>query len=604
MRKVGIPHFSCCKGLVQVLYHQAPGKPESARRLRIASLKFVQHQECAEGMKNELIMAINNICVERELEPQVVFEAIETALVSAHRKRFGMGANVRAQVDQRTGEMKIFIEKEVVEDVSDDETQISLAKARAIQTTSELGDIVLVENTPTSFGRIAAQTAKQVILQRIREAERDAIYQRYQTRIGEIVHCTIRSVDYSTGAVTATIDGKAEALLTKDDQIPTERYRPNNKLRCYLVDVERSARGPAIRLSRTHRGLLRRLLEQEVPEIYNGTVEIKSIAREPGQRSKVAVAALQAGIDPVGSCVGMRGVRIQAIVNELNGEKIDVIEWNPDHAQFIASALSPAKVTTVILDDTTDNRTAIVVVPDKQLSLAIGKEGQNARLSAKLTGWRIDIKSETEAESEHLDVFAQELNVKRTRLALARARADSEDILSVAEQLLSDEVEAVTAETLETPEAESIRAEETTEIEETAEAEAVLVEAETTVEWTGEETAEAGEVVEAYDEYDEYGDYDEYAEYGDYDEEAVGDEHAGDDEYGDYDEYADYEGLDEFTESDFEQYTPEEEPAESEATAAPKAKGKKVSKSKDKARTSVDTRRKRGRADWLSYDEE
>ncbi len=402
-------------------------------------------------MKNELIMAINNICVERELEPQVVFEAIESALVSAHRKRFGSGTNVRAQVDQRSGEMKIFIEKEVVEEVTDDSTQISLARARAIQTTSDLGDIVLVENTPKTFGRIAAQTAKQVILQRIREAERDAIYQRYQTRVGEIVHCTIRSVDYGSGAVTCTIDGKAEALLSKDDQIPTERYRPNNKLRCYLVEVERGARGPAIRLSRTHRGLLRRLLEQEVPEIYNGTVEIKSIAREPGQRSKVAVAALQPGVDPVGSCVGMRGVRIQAIVNELNGEKIDVIEWNPDASQFIASALSPAKVTTVILDDTVDNRTAIVVVPDKQLSLAIGKEGQNARLSAKLTGWRIDIKSETEAESEGLDELARELAAKRTRLAMARARADSEDILSVAEQLLSVDVEAIAAETAEAP---------------------------------------------------------------------------------------------------------------------------------------------------------
>jgi hypothetical protein len=299
----------------------------------------------------------------------------------------------------------------------------------------------------------------------------------------------------------------------------------------------------------------------------------------------------------------MRGVRIQAIVNELNGEKIDVIEWNPDHAAFIASALSPAKVTTVILDDTLDNRTAIVVVPDKQLSLAIGKEGQNARLSAKLTGWRIDIKSETEAESEHLDVFAQELNVKRARLALARARADSEDILSVAEQLLSDEVEAVTAGTLETPEAEPVEGEETTQIEELAGAEAMLVEDETAVEWTDEATAEAGEVVEAHDEYDEYGDYDEYAEYDDYDEEAAGGESVVYDEYGDYDEYADYEGLDEFTESDFEQYTPQEEP-ESETIAAPKAKGKKAGKSKDKARTSVDTRRKRGRADWLSYDED
>ena len=373
-------------------------------------------------MKNELIMAINNICVERELEPQVVLEAIEAALVSAHRRRFGTAANVQAKVDSKSGEIKIFIEREVVAEVVDDRVQISLAKARAIDTTADLGGIVLVENTPKNFGRIAAQTAKQVILQRIREAERDAIYQRYQSRVGEIVHCAVRSIEYSTGIITCTIDGKAEGGLNKEDQIPTERYRVGSKIRCYLVDVERGNRGPAIRLSRTHRGLLRRLLEQEVPEIYNGSVEIKSIAREPGQRSKVAVAAIQPGVDPVGSCVGMRGVRIQAIVNELNGEKIDVIEWNNDPGQFIASALSPAKVTTVVLDDTLENRTAIVVVPDKQLSLAIGKEGQNARLSAKLTGWRIDIKSETEAETEGLDQYAKELSAKRARLAAARAR--------------------------------------------------------------------------------------------------------------------------------------------------------------------------------------
>ncbi|MFZ2489429.1 MAG: transcription termination factor NusA [Anaerolineae bacterium] len=542
-------------------------------------------------MKNELIMAINNICIERELEPQVVFDAIENALVSAHRKRFGTGANVRAQVDQRTGEMKIFIEKEVVEDVTDDSMQISLAKARAIQTTSDLGDIVLVENTPKSFGRIAAQTAKQVILQRIREAERDAIYQRYQTRVGEIVHCTIRSVDFNTGAVTATIDGKAEGLLTKEDQIPTERYRANNKLRCYLVEVERGARGPAIRLSRTHRGLLRRLLEQEVPEIYNGTVEIKSIAREPGQRSKVAVAALQSGVDPVGSCVGMRGVRIQAIVNELNGEKIDVIEWNPDPNQFIASALSPAKVSMVILDDTVDNRTAIVVVPDKQLSLAIGKEGQNARLSAKLTGWRIDIKSESEAETEGLQELATELNAKRARMAMARARAESEDILSVAEQLLSDDltVEAEAGE-LDAPYADEYDIE---YAEMDAEAAIAGEAAPSAALAEGEIAAEGEAVAEVYDEYDEY------ADYGEYNAEAATDELAYD-EYAVYDEYADYEGLGEFTESDFEEYA-SEAPAPAAGT---KSKGKKaVNKGKKTGYPGADRRRKHGRADWLNFDE-
>ena len=260
-----------------------------------------------------------------------------------------------------------------------------------------------------------------MILQRIREAERDAIYQRYQSRVGEIVHCSVRSVEYSTGIITCTIDGKAEGGLNKEDQIPTERYRVGSKIRCYLVDVERGNRGPAIWLSRTHRGLLRRLLEQEVPEIYNGSVEIKSIAREPGQRSKVAVAAIQPGVDPVGSCVGMRGVRIQAIVNELNGEKIDVIEWNNDPASS-SQAPQPGQGDNRSSGRHLGNRTAIVVVPDKQLSLAIGKEGQNARPSAKLTGWRIDIKSETEAETEGLDQYAKELSAKRARLAAARAQ--------------------------------------------------------------------------------------------------------------------------------------------------------------------------------------
>lgn len=569
-------------------------------------------------MKNELIMAINNICVERELEPQVVFEAIEAALVSAHRRRFSSPANVRAQVDPKTGEMKIFIEKEVVAEVTDERTQISLAKARAIDTTADIGGIVLVENTPQDFGRIAAQTAKQVILQRIREAERDAVYQRYQTRVGEIVHCTIRSIDHSTGAVTVALDGKAEGVLAKEDQIPTERYRPNNRLRCYLVEVSRGNRGPMIRLSRTHRALLRRLLEQEVPEIYNGSVEIKSIAREPGQRSKVAVMSIQPGVDPVGSCVGMRGVRIQAIVNELNGEKIDVVEWNPDPAQFIASALSPAKVSQVILDDTSENKTAIVVVPDRQLSLAIGKEGQNARLSAKLTGWRIDIKSETEAAEENLDEYARELAARRTRLAMARARAESEDILSVAEQLLHDE------EVSEAP----LAAE---ELELAAEGEPAEFEA---VEPTAEleEVAEAEYVGDEYDEYAEYGD--EYAEYaeGEYDEyadeyaeEYVQDEYVGyADEYaeGEYDEYAEGEYA-EYAEGEAETLSLETpvvadwQQKEEPAAATKTDKGKKKSerkKGKDKKRQLVYDedagqvvsvrRRKRDTRYWYDMDEE
>lgn len=579
-------------------------------------------------MKNELIMAINNICVERELEPQVVFEAIEAALVSAHRRRFGSPANVRARVDPKTGEMKIFIEKQVVAEVEDERTQISLVKARAIDTTADIGGVVLVESTPDNFGRIAAQTAKQVILQRIREAERDAVYLRYQSRVGEIVHCTIRSIDHSTGAVTVALDGKAEGVLAKEDQIPTERYRPNNKLRCYLVEVTKGPRGAGIRLSRTHRALLRRLLEQEVPEIYNGSVEIKSIAREPGQRSKVAVAAIQPGVDPVGSCVGMRGVRIQAIVNELNGEKIDVVEWNPDPAIFIANALSPAKVSQVILDDTTDNKTAIVVVPDKQQSLAIGKEGQNARLSAKLTGWRIDIKSETEALEENLDEYAREVSALRARMAMARARADSGDILSVAEQLLRDDALAAPPEVVKP---EEYAAEGEALVEEPAPEEALAAEPEAAVE------AEA-----AYEEYAEYGEYDEYAEeYGEGAEVAEAEQPYAEGEYGEYDEYAvdeygaydEYDKYDEY--ADYEEYYDEgevEEPSKPAKAAAPAQevrppqssryqpsrpqKGKKQGdrgKTKDKKRTLIYDeslgqmvsvrRRKRDRSSWYSDDE-
>lgn len=595
-------------------------------------------------MKNELIMAINNICVERELEPQVVFEAIEAALVSAHRRRFGSPANVRARVDPKTGEMKIFIEKEVVAEVEDERTQISLAKARAIDTTADIGGVVLVESTPDNFGRIAAQTAKQVILQRIREAERDAVYLRYQSRVGEIVHCTIRSIDHSTGAVTVALDGKAEGVLAKEDQIPTERYRPNNKLRCYLVEVTKGPRGAGIRLSRTHRALLRRLLEQEVPEIYNGSVEIKSIAREPGQRSKVAVAAIQPGVDPVGSCVGMRGVRIQAIVNELNGEKIDVVEWSPDPAIFIANALSPAKVSQVILDDTTDNKTAIVVVPDKQQSLAIGKEGQNARLSAKLTGWRIDIKSETEALEENLDEYAREVSARRTRLAMARARADSGDILSVAEQLLRDDALAAPSELAEfeeyTDEIETLAEEPTSE-------EALAALSETTAEEAlaahPEATAEAEAAYEEYGEYDEYAEYGEYGEVaeagkveqpdvegeydmyaaGEYDEYAV-DEYGAYEEYDEYDEYAEYDEYDDAGEIE-EPSKPAKAAAPSQEVRPPQSgryqpsrpqKGKKQGdrgKTKDKKRTLIYDeslgqmvsvrRRKRDRSSWYSDDE-
>ena len=298
-----------------------------------------------------------------------------------------------------------------------------------------------IERQPADFGRIAAQTAKQVILQRIHEAERDAVYDFYHQKEGELITGTVQSVDYRSNAVTVTLSKKAEGILAAEDQLPNDRYRIGQSVRCLLAEVTKGTRGPQIRLSRTHRNMLRRLLEREIPEIYSGTVEVKSIAREPGQRSKVAVFASQPGVDPVGSCVGLRGTRIQNIVDELNGEKIDVVEWNSEVRNFISNALSPARPSDTILIEDGDVRTAIVVVPDRQLSLAIGKEGQNARLAAKLTGWRIDIKSETEAATEGLsELKRQQLQAMKQRSLEAKAAAlpPSDDLLSRAEWLLRE----------------------------------------------------------------------------------------------------------------------------------------------------------------------
>ena len=353
------------------------------------------------------MMAINQVCHERQLPVETVMEAVEVALASAYKRNYGAN-QITAKVNTEDGSIRILVEKTIVEDVEDSKNEISLDDAQLADPEAQLGGVVYIEETPDNFGRIAAQTTKQVILQRIREAERDALYNVYSEREGEIVNGTVHKVDSSQVILSL---GKVEALLPKQEQIPTEHYQEGQRLRAYVAEVSKTPRGPQIIVSRTHRSMLRRLLEVEVPEIYNGTVEIKAIAREAGYRSKVAVAALQEGVDPVGSCVGMRGVRIQSIVNELGGEKIDVAQWSPDTKVFIANALSPAKVLNVLLQDLDNDKTAMVVVPDKQLSLAIGKEGQNARLAAKLTGWRIDIKSAVEAAED----------------ALARAR-DSEEI--------------------------------------------------------------------------------------------------------------------------------------------------------------------------------
>ncbi len=368
-------------------------------------------------MKNDFLVAFNQICSERNLPKEVVLETIETALVAAYKRNFGSTQNITAKIDPNTGKALVFVEKTVVEEVHDDRFEIDLEGARRINPEAELGQMVLIESTPREFGRIAAQTAKQVILQRIREAERDVLFSNYADREGEIINGTVQSV--TPRAITLNL-GRTEAILPRSQQMPGERYRLHQRVRAYVLEVRRSNRGPQIVVSRTHRGMLRRLLELEVPEIYNGTVEVKAIAREAGSRSKVAVAALQEGVDPVGSCVGMRGVRIQSIVNELNGEKIDVVEWSPDPATFIANALSPAQVSKVLLDERGDGRTATVIVPDDQLSLAIGREGQNARLAAKLTGWRIDIKSVSEA-AEEMARREAEIEEKRDLLSLAEA---------------------------------------------------------------------------------------------------------------------------------------------------------------------------------------
>ncbi len=359
-------------------------------------------------MKSEFLLAFNQICTERNLPRDVVLQALQTALVSAYRRDVNASAaqNVVAEIDAATGMAHIFVEKEVVEQVQDANTEVSLTDARAAVPDAQLNDMVMVDSTPEDFGRVAAQMAKQVILQRIREAERDALYTNFSEREGEIINGTVQSI--TSQAVVLNL-GRTEATLPKNQQVPGEKYSLHQRLRAYVMEVRKSSRGPQIVVSRSHKNMLRRLFELEVPEIYNGTVEIKSIAREAGARSKIAVAALQPGVDPVGSCVGMKGVRIQSIVNELNGEKIDVIEWSNDPATYISKALSPARVMAVYADDDPRHgKTAQVVVPDDQLSLAIGREGQNARLAAKLTGWRIDIQSSSEAAAELIQYVQNE----------------------------------------------------------------------------------------------------------------------------------------------------------------------------------------------------
>jgi N utilization substance protein A len=349
-------------------------------------------------MKSEFMLALTQLAAEKNLPKEVVISAVETALVSAYRKdSFAPNQNVLVKIDPATGRVRVWVEKVVVEKPEDPRNEISLAEAQKINPDVEIDGTVEVEATPRNAGRIAAQTAKQVILQRLHEAEHSAIFEEYSGREGDIVSGLVQRIESRQVFLDL---GRTEAILPVSEQVRNERYRIGQRLRVYLLEVVRTAKGPQVVVSRSHPDFLRRLFELEVPEVLNGTVQIKAVAREAGSRSKVAVAASQEGIDPVGCCVGLRGIRIQNIMRELSGEKLDVVAWNQDTSVFIASALSPAQVLNVALDE--DAGIATVVVPDRQLSLAIGKEGQNARLAAKLTGWRIDIKSASIAEAEKL----------------------------------------------------------------------------------------------------------------------------------------------------------------------------------------------------------
>jgi len=351
-------------------------------------------------MKNEFNLAFNEVLEEKQLPKEIILGALESAMVSAYRRATSASSNqhVEAKIDPETGKVTIYAEKEVVEDVQDDRTEVAIQVARKVNPTAQLNDLVIVESTPANFGRVAAQTARQVIQQRIREAERSAQMQYFERQLGEIVSGVVQATNMQS--TTVGLDMKAEGVMPANQRIPGEKFRVHDRLRAIIMEVKDGSRGPQIILSRAHRNFLRRLLENEVPEIYHGIVEIRAISREPGQRAKVAVSATQAGVDPVGACVGVKGVRIQAIVKELHDEKIDIIEWNPDPIAYISKAISPARVSGVYLNE--PEKTATVVVMEDQLSLAIGRDGQNARLAAKLTNWRIDIKSVVEAAGDLL----------------------------------------------------------------------------------------------------------------------------------------------------------------------------------------------------------
>lgn len=338
-------------------------------------------------MQTSFAQAIDQICEEKNISKEVVMEAVEAALVAAYKKDYGeRDQEVRVKLNEENGAIEVFVSKEVVDEVENPNLQITIDAASRIKKDIKVGEFIEIMDLPADFGRIAAQTAKQVIVQRIREAERDMIFGEYKDKEGDIVNCTVQRIEGDT--IICDL-GKASAVLFRNEQIPGERYYPNQRFRVFIVRVEQAARGPQIVVSRSHPGMVKRLFETEVPEIPAGIVEVKAIAREAGARTKIAVSSKEDGVDPVGSCVGQRGIRVQSVMNEIGGEKIDIILWDEDQKIFITNALSPAKVIDISLNE--DEKKATIKVPEDQLSLAIGKSGQNVRLAAKLTGWNVDI---------------------------------------------------------------------------------------------------------------------------------------------------------------------------------------------------------------------
>ncbi|MBU5366408.1 transcription termination factor NusA [Enterococcus devriesei] len=388
-------------------------------------------------MSKEMLNALDTLEAEKGISKEIVIDALEAALVSAYKRHYGQSQNVEVEFNEKKGDIHVYAVKEVTEEVMDSQLEVSLKEAMEINPAYEIGDTIRFEVTPKDFGRIAAQTAKQVILQRVREAERSIIYNEYSAYEKDIMQGVVERQDNRYIYVNL---GKIEAVLSKQDQMPNEHYQPHDRIKVYVSRVENTSKGPQVFVSRSHPDLLRRLFEQEIPEVYDGIVEIVSIAREAGDRAKVAVRSTDPNIDPVGTCVGPKGQRVQAIVNELKGENMDIVEWNEDPAVFIANSLNPAQVEDVIFD--IDNpKVCTVVVPDYQLSLAIGKRGQNARLAAKLTAHKIDIKSESDMEEFYANY--DEAEVEEVENEEPTVETTEENLDEITPDMTADDIENV-----------------------------------------------------------------------------------------------------------------------------------------------------------------